>query len=191
MICLVSRSAQTYFMDMRTTHTLGIFVIALLLAAGCEFKGDRVNDRGADGARWLFVPTAVRVHPFTTLKAGEPGDPIVLEARIEMIDQAGDVTKGVGELRFELYAEAATAQNAGKERQLMRWEAALLTLAQNQRHYDPITRTYSFKLKLIEPLPNGMKLRLDVQLTDDTGRRMNGSAPVRAPKVSVPDAEGS
>ncbi len=70
----------------------------------------------------------------------------------------------------------------------MRWDAALLTLAQNQRHYDPITRTYSFKLKLTEPLPSGRKLRLDVQLTDDTGRRMNGSAPVRAPKPVKPDS---
>lgn len=186
MIVLVSAAIETYFSGMRITHTLVMLALGIAILTGCEFKGDRIDEGLANGERWPFVPAAVRVHPFTTLKAGDASEPMVLEARIEMVDAAGDVTKGVGELRFELYLLGATAQDAGKERQLMRWDASLVTIEQNQRHYDPITRTYSFKLKLEQPPPTGGKLRLDVQLTDDTGRRMTADAPVRAPKK--PDA---
>lgn len=155
-------------------QTLSVALVALMTAlVGC----DTVSFKGA-GARasvpageWPFAPVSMRVHPFTAIeKQGEGEDAaLVLEARLELVDQLGDVTKGVGAWRFELYGDRGRGQS--RER-LEVWEAPMTTLAENARHWDPITRTYAFRLRLSEQPDIDRELTLVAQLTDPRGNHL-------------------
>jgi hypothetical protein len=162
----------------------GVLIIsAVALAAtlsacdGVSFKGGSAIDDGG-GAAWPFVPEAMRVHPFTTIGPAGSGESMLLEVRMELLDQVGDPTKGVGDFRFELYKIAAGAAREGEDVRLFQWDAPMTTLEQNRRHYDPITRTYTFKLKLAEPVAPHQRLRLVVQYTDQRGHRLTAEAPM-------------
>lgn len=149
-------------------------LLGLLGACGeVRFKGERPDGNAAmTAAAWPFVPVTLRLHPFTTFVPATEDEPAVLEARIELLDQQGDVIKGIGQWRFEVYAMGERASQAGQERQLYVWSVPMVTLAENRRHYDPITRTYSFNLKFDQPPPTERKLELRVQLTDPAGNRL-------------------
>ena len=164
----------------RVVATL-LAVAWISLAAGCskvQFKGER--DRAAmaalEASSWPFVPVMLRVHPFTTLRPPGGGEGVaaaaVLEARIELLDQQGDVTKGIGDWRFELYETGERASEAGQDRQAYVWTVAMKTPDDSRRHYDPITRTYGFNLKLDEAPPAERKLELRIQFTDPAGNRL-------------------
>ena len=153
-------------------------LVLLAVLAGCgswSFKGDQVRPRGPGLAAWPFAPVSMRVHPFTTVRFDPRRGALVLEARMEMLDQFGDVTKGVGDFRFELYS--ATERGAsGDRRRLALWEAPMATLEQNRRHYDPITRTYAFDLKVLDHPPEGGPLLLVVHFADAAGRAHQAEA---------------
>lgn len=151
----------------------GLAMLALFV--GCDtvsFKGS--GTRGTVAAeQWPFAPVSMRVHPFTSLEDLAAEEAVVLEARLELLDQTGDVTKGVGDWRFELYADGRPGRGSGEaRRRLSRWEAAMTSLEQNERHYDPITRTYAFRLRVTEQLPTDRPLILVAQLTDPQGQRL-------------------
>jgi hypothetical protein len=107
----------------------------------------------------------------------------VLEARIELIDRLGDVTKGVGQLRFELYLAPASASQRGQDHRIAFWDVPLDSLNANAQHWDPITRTYLFRLSLDTPPPPSVPLRLQVQFTDPGGKRLtaDGTLEYRPP----------
>jgi len=155
-------------------------VMAVGLAAGClglEPKGGQVDDAYQGGLDWPFAPAAMRIHPFTSIEYDEKRQTHVLEARVEMLDQVGDITKAVGTLRFELYqlGEQASA-GASQTEMLYSWDAPLRTIEQNRAHFDPITRTYLFKLKLDHPPEPGSRLRVVAQLTDPADRHLTARA---------------
>jgi hypothetical protein len=155
--------------------------LLLLLFAGCDqiaFKGQPPAPAESAPA-WPFVPVVMRVHPFTAFSLDAASGPPVLEVRIELLDRVGDVTKGVGDFRFELYGLHEKASQQGEEERLFQWDASMNTVDENQQHYDPITRTYGFRLKLAAAPPGGQKLKLLVQLTDAGGRRIVASAPLK------------
>lgn len=163
---------------------IGVWIItAMALAAflsacdGARFKGGSVMD-GVGAAMWPFVPEAMRVHPFTTIGADSSGESMLLEVRMELLDQVGDPTKGVGDFRFELYKVAAGAAREGEDVRLFQWDAPMTSLEQNRRHYDPITRTYIFKLQLDQPVAPHQRLHLVVQYTDQRGHRLTAEAPM-------------
>jgi len=159
---------------MRLMMTM-LLVGVMLFAAGCEnlgFKGDQIH-LDARQAVWPFAPVAMRVHPFSTFEPGDEPETLVLEARVELLDRVGDTTKGVGRFRFELYQIAAAASREGEDLRLMQWDGSIDTLELNRRHYDPITRTYVFKLKIDEPIEPRQKLRLDVQYTNQVDERLS------------------
>src|ERR1051325_10494207 len=89
-------------------------IVGSLALGACHFKGDEARERRVKLGGWPFQPVSVRIHPFTSLRLAGMGGPS-LDARIEFIDPAGDVTKGVGDLRFELYAEPAKESREGEE----------------------------------------------------------------------------
>lgn len=158
---------------MRITFAISIM---LTLLAGCRFKGADGAERIAPGAAgdWPFRPVAMRVHPFTSLEVGPRSS--VIEARVELIDLLGDVTKGVGTLRFELYSEPPAGSNAGEGRRLYTWNAPISTLDENRQHWDSITRTYRFVLKLAQRPPAERRLRLAVQFDPTAGQRLTADA---------------
>lgn len=120
----------------------------------------------------------MRVHPFTSLEINESEGGMILEVRMELLDQLGDPTKGVGDFRFELYASPSTASREGQEKRLFFWEAPMTTLEQNRQHYDPITRTYAFNLRMPDAPPANEKLKLVVQFTDARGHRLVVQSPL-------------
>ncbi|MHB1156107.1 MAG: hypothetical protein ACYC26_04630 [Phycisphaerales bacterium] len=172
---------------------VSIHVIVLLLWACCvcgcgevRLKGGRDADQQYQGATtWPFVPVAMRVHPFSAIEYEKATGTFVLNARIELLDRAGDITKGVGDFRFELYRAPREAGLATREGTLeYSWEAPLVTLEENRQHFDPITRTYLFRLKLDQPPQSGTKLVLVTQFTDPGGRRLSAQAQVSVTEVS-------
>jgi hypothetical protein len=161
----------------RMSHVRQAVVLAALLAVlGCDsmaFKGDAVvHEPAANAAGWPFAPVSMRVHPFTSINYDPELQSLVLEVRVELVDQLGDVTKGVGDLRFELYAEEDKASQKMPGVRINQWDAPMTTLEQNRQHYDAITRTYAFKLRLNSPPPAGQKLRVVAQFTDVAGHRL-------------------
>lgn len=138
---------------------------------------------------WPFAPVAMRVHPFTQIAVDDQTGEPMLEARIELLDQLGDVTKGVGRLRFELLtaSDRASASQAAEHR-IEKWEVSMVTLGENRQHYDHITRTYRFKLKLTQPPEAGTPLRLVAQFTKPTGKRLSADMPLNAPKLDLTSA---
>ncbi|MBI1373900.1 MAG: hypothetical protein GC159_14350 [Phycisphaera sp.] len=172
---------------------LSTFVLAALactvVMTGCgenksisdvfKFKGSQSRPTGEapKPGEWPFRPIAMRVHPFTSLTIDETTGQAVLEVRIELLDQLGDVAKGVGDFRFELYQSEMTASRVGQETQLQVWEAPMSTLEQNRMHWDAITRTYSFRLHVTHPPMGDKKYKLTVQFNDADGNRLRAEAP--------------
>jgi len=161
----------------------------LIGAPGCEwlpFKGEREAEVAAGAeARWPFWPVAVRVHPFTSLSYDEQAEAAVLEAWIELIDPAGDVTKGIGQFRLELYMIGSRASREGQAHRLHLWDVAVETVQDSARHFDSLTRTHQFRLRLEEMPETGGKLELRVQFTDARGERITTTAPItRTPRKS-------
>lgn len=167
------------------------FVLGSLLVGGCDgirFKGPAGSDppSGAQAdpqpaAAWPFAPVSMRIHPFTAIEFDESRDVAVLNARVELLDQVGDMTKGVGQFRFELYQVGRGAGSDTQQRQLYAWQVPLQTIDQNRLHYDHITRTYGFELKMDQMPQAGTALRLVGQFTTPSGRRLSADAPLTGP----------
>lgn len=138
-------------------------VVVLLLAVGGCVEW-RLAPRlplltGQENDIFVVRPVAMRVFPSTRLVT-EDGQPM-LDARIEFLDAAGDSTKAVGWIRIDLHPlYAGTSERRG--RLLYRWDQTVLTLDENRRFYDPVTRTYLFRLMLDGRLPAGDPLELAV-----------------------------
>jgi hypothetical protein len=133
-------------------------------------------------ARWPFWPIRMRLHPLSMITDDpETGRPIV-EARIELVDEFGHTTKGVGQVRFELYdvdpREAAVPP-------LEEWNVDIRAAEPNAAHYDPITQTYLFRLQFDAGMaPDGARwlrayyLSVDGRKFEST-MRLRGGAPPR------------
>ncbi len=164
--------------------------LVVMLGAGCaqvKLKGGPLVTGGDGTMNWPFVPVAMRVHPFTSIEYKSTHHAVVLDARLELLDRVGDMTKGVGDLRCELYRVQARASSVQVEDEMLYvWHVEMLTLAQNRRYYDPITRTYSFQLKLDQVPPPGTAVRLYAQFTDPAGRRLEATANLT---ITAPDGQ--
>ena len=158
----------------------------LFRSSEVQFKGgEDTNQQHADTTTWPFVPVAMRIHPFSAIEFERQSRTYVLNARIELLDRLGDMTKGVGNFRFELYRAPREAGLATREGTLeYSWQAPLITLEENRQHFDSITRTYLFRLKMDQPPQSGSKLVLVAQFTDPGGRRLSAQARMSVPKVS-------
>lgn len=127
-------------------NALFIAVLGLALA-GCQSKGEGVNGpkQRAPANTWRPAPAAMRVYPATRFASEDQR--AVLEARIELFDQMNDTLKGVGRFRLELFAgDDRTAPQLA--RRLYRWDVTLMTLADQQKFFDPVTRAYLFRLEI-------------------------------------------
>lgn len=153
-----------------------VLTMCAATVGGCELissKGGPATPPDQAATEWPFVPRVMRIHPFTSISQETPDQPPVLEARVRLFDQHGDETKGVGEFLFELYAVVprATADSTS-QKQLFVWTAPMTTLDQNRQHYDRVTRTYVFKLKMERPPAAGKRLKLLAHFTDPHGQRL-------------------
>ena len=173
-------------MIMRSPSALrtAIFVMALAVCSvaliGCQPKGPatpKTSDREATGeAGWQPKAVALRIYPSTRFVREQ--DTPILEARIEMFDQMGDSIKASGQLRFELFA-AGHAPGIDVGRLLYSWDIDLLTLDEQKRYYDPITRAYLLRLRLDSSAITRREVLLRVTFQVGDEARLIDEQPVR------------
>jgi hypothetical protein len=129
-----------------------IFLLSLLTISGCK-NSTGANSRGADDA--MFRAVSMRIHPIFTRVRDWTGDGVTdgIEALVEFQDRFGDPCKASGKLIFELYSFQKFDPERRGERICNPWEEPLTTLAQQSKHWNRISRTYSFQLEyyLISP----------------------------------------
>lgn len=175
---------------MRVTGSLCCAAVVLACAAmlACQPKTTNPSSGGVssgDGAGqsepsanvWRIRPIAVRVYPSTRFV--EEDGATTLMARIELLDEMGDTTKGVGDMRIELYA-AGGPNVASVGQHLYTWRIELNTIEQQRRHYDAITRTYLFRLRLQDEVSARLGTVLVVTFTEPQGGRLTDRVHISA-----------
>lgn len=158
---------------------MALLVVAVVCVWGCTAKGPDRRGGGTVGnpdSAWRPEAEALRIYPSTRF-IRENGTPM-LEARVELFDQMGDSVKASGRLRFELFAGSSTpGVEAG--RLLYSWDIDLLTLEDQQEHYDPITRAYLMRLRLDSTEITRSDVLLRVTLQRGNEDRLSDEQPVR------------
>jgi hypothetical protein len=133
----------------RSRWAAGLTVaLVVALVGGCAWKGQNALRWGADGdgLHWRPLPTSMRVYPSSRFTRTTEGLTL-FEAHLEMLDDMGDSIKAVGDYRLELLA---VDESGAIGRRLYVWNVAMLTLDDQMRHYDSVTRTYRLRLRLDE-----------------------------------------
>lgn len=115
-----------------------------LLCLGCEshpYPRSQLDER-------MFGPAAVRIHPTFTVIRDWTGDgkPDGIEATLEVEDQFDDPTRTTGRVMFELYDYRKDSPQFRGNRIGGPWVAFLNTTAQQQEHWNPALRAYTFQL---------------------------------------------
>ena len=151
--------------------TCGILSVA---STGCIFKGARQIFMPPTPRQeiWQPRPVSLRVYPASRFVTDPAVAGVLLEARIELLDDMGDAIKGVGEFHLELLGEPGRGRTT-MDRRLCTWEVPLLTPEQQRARYDRVTRTYRFRLKLDQPVPPTTDTRLKVWFTPTGGHRLD------------------
>ena len=138
---------------------------AMVAAGGCTFKGRGGALGGEEG--WRPEAVAMRVYPGARFVAGDGR--ALLELRVELTDTMGDSAKASGLYRFELF-ESATGQALGARDTV--WELPIVAMEDHEAHYDPVTRTYAFRLAMdeAEPPTSARLVRVTFMPVADTAR---------------------
>lgn len=129
---------------------------------------------------WQPMATSIRIYPATSLAVDNGA--VFLEARIEVLDQMGDAMKASGRYHVELLEAGQAGERTSGER-LYAWTVDVLTLPQHETHYDSITRTYRFALKLDAPTPAERDLLVRAVLAPVHGQRVEAHARLVGGKV--------
>lgn len=148
--------------------TMRLFIGLLILffsasSPGCKFKGEADSAEGRPSVRdasqgssdalpdYFFHATDVRVHPAS--RYVKEGEGLMLEARIELLDQFNEPIKDVGVMEVELRVLGPGGRivrdDEGRQRGF-RWQFDLSTPANQQQYWDPIARAYVLPLKITE-----------------------------------------
>ena len=103
------------------TATLGL-ALSLLWFGGCA-SGTFIhpvfpNVRTADGRlgseqdagdpSWPFWPRTMRIHPLSQVVTDRKSGELIIEARVEFLDEHGHTSKALGQLRIDLHAAGAS-----------------------------------------------------------------------------------
>jgi hypothetical protein len=121
----------------------------------------------AEAASWPYWPVRLRIHPLSRI-VRSAGAPLLIEARIEFLDQDDNTSRGFGQLRIDLYDGARGAL----QKEQLQVNQDLRDLELNRRHFDVVTRTYLFRIEVPEnELPAEPELRAYFLAAD--GRRLN------------------
>lgn len=143
-----------------------LVVCAAAAATGCE---SAAPDREPDPRRaqavlsgpWPFRPTSMRLHPLSRLTTGAEGAHVV-EARLELRDEDGQVTRGIGKVRLTLRLNGSNVV-------VQAWDFNLFDLTTNREAFDSVTRTYRFEVPVAAdvPLDGANTIELDATFSAD------------------------
>ncbi|MEM9415888.1 MAG: hypothetical protein AAGA29_10490 [Planctomycetota bacterium] len=147
-----------------------VWMAAALCAAslfGCAPKGSAIDSgtrtpvqpgpgaTPADAALPAWFPRAVnvRVHPATRYVVDR--DELILEARIELLDQQGEPIKDVGRFICELGAidDSGEIEVANGRPRLIRFDLDVLSAEDHAEYWDPVARAYVLPLQVGEVDP--------------------------------------
>lgn len=146
--------------------------VGFLAMIGCTWKGGRqprdLNPRIA-GHVWTVKPVRMRIYPSTRFV--QSGDDSILEARVELFDEMDDSVKGVGRFRIELF-DRPRGGNPGVGQRRYSWDISVLTLDDQRRYYDTITRSYLFRLKLEDQTTARQETVLQATFISPDGQRL-------------------
>jgi hypothetical protein len=153
-----------------------VSLVALAALQGCQFGQPASLKPGpGNGGMEMFTPVKMRLHPLSRMVPPEkdgPANGALVEARLELTDQFGDVTKSPGALYFELYAYQSLVPNHHGDR-ISLWNFDLSVPQSNKDHWDAITRTYLFKLPVpADALKKEKRAILSATLTLPSGQRL-------------------
>ena len=160
----------------------GRLVVAAIVVTGtcggCQWKGDPPVTPAPSpaGDYWQIRPVRMRIYPSSRFVQYKERS--ILEARVELFDEAGDSTKGVGTLRFELFASDRIGEVVDSK-QLFAWDIDMMTLDANRQFYDPVTRAYLFRLGIDELPTDRDRVVLRVTFSPVTGNRLVAHAVMR------------
>jgi len=141
-------------------------VLAAGLAAGCQMQPLTPTSQQArvqiPRPINLLLPREIKLHPFTGTRTFDAAGGIRgIDVRVQALDAYGDATKAFGEFRFELF-EFVPNRPDPKGNRVNLWNNDLLDPKVNLVHWDPITRTYAFKLQWFNGIPVGERFVLTV-----------------------------
>jgi len=123
--------------------------------AGCVPKGSSVNpgtrtpitsgspsDGTNAGPAWFPRAVDLRVHPAT--RYIEDHGELLLEARVELLDQQGEPIKDVGRFICELGEVDGNGNivTVGGRQRVLHFELDVLTPEQHAEYWDPVARAY-------------------------------------------------
>ncbi len=156
--------------------------VALILAggflslAGCAFKGDAARQASREreqGDHWRPVVAGIRVYPSS--KFARIDQQLIVEARVELLDEMGDSAKSSGLVQFQLNT-TGHASGSSEAKQLYKWDIELQSLEDQKTYYDPITRAYLFRLKMDQQAAPQVPTTLQVIFTRTNGQRLAAQA---------------
>jgi hypothetical protein len=128
----------------------------LLSLFGCD--GNLFHAQSSKDALQAFQVSKVRLQPSFTKISGTQGqaESGVIETFVELSDQFGDPIKALGTCRFEIYQyRPISSDPRGPRCEIDGIQTVdLRDLQVNQKHWDNITRSYRFKIKL-PPMSSG------------------------------------
>jgi hypothetical protein len=122
--------------------------------AACQPQKPALAGAGMD----MFTPVKMRLHPLSRIVPPSTGPEPVVEARVELMDQFGDICKGAGVVYCELFVYDALRTDHHGDR-IGLWNFDLSKPEANKQHWDNITRTYLLKL----PMPQGSSIAIKKQ----------------------------
>ncbi|MEM7229826.1 MAG: hypothetical protein AAF432_13525 [Planctomycetota bacterium] len=125
-----------------------------------------------DAQAWPFWPRSMRIHPLTRYVREMPSNRLLLELRVEFLDEDDHTCKAFGRVRIDLHdRQGGTAGVAS----LVTWEVDLTDLITNRERYDVVTRTYLFLLGISdEERPGQPEIR--VYYMSEDGELLEASA---------------
>ncbi|QOV91354.1 hypothetical protein [Humisphaera borealis] len=95
-----------------------------------------------------FGPAKLRIHPSFTRVKDWTGDkkPDGVEAVVELLDSYNEPTRGNGTMLFELWGYKKYNPNMIGQRLGGPWKGTLLTREEQEAHWSPALRAYTFQL---------------------------------------------
>jgi hypothetical protein len=123
---------------------------------------------------WAYAPVDIRVHPLSRVKFNDTGGEARVEARIELLDQDGFSTRGIGDLKLVLSGSSEMGSHTQVE-----WECDLSTVAMNGKQYDCVTRTYLAHLQLVSSDDIPLEPVLYAQFKMPDGRSLSDRKSIR------------
>lgn len=171
--CKLMKPQPTHLFK-RLILLLGLLTLIAALPS-CAFKGDLANDAARQNALSSWQPTPVSIRVYPSSKFARVENQLIIEARVELIDEMGDPTKSSGVMLFQL---KTTGLVSGSEtpKQLYKWDIKLMTLQDQKEAYDPITQAYLFRLKLDQKNAPAVPTTLSVTLVRPQGQRLDAEA---------------